>query len=145
MRLVTLGLLSDFHGPIDPNAWILCVERAFRFRVVGRSMEVQHLTIVRQCLKTMGKALWNEQCYVIVLRKQLAVPVQKGGGVLAHIHDNVKHFAAKAGDELCFSVRRPLKVHAAGRTALSSKRAINLGYYLFAKDWHKLLRAEHSL
>ena len=145
MRLVTLGLLSDYHGPLDGQARILRVERAFRIRVVGRGMEVQHLTIDRQCLKPMGEAFGNEQCGVIVLCEQLAIPVQKSRGVLAHIHGNVKHFAAKTGDEFGFSVRRILKVHAADRTAFSSERAIDLGDRFSAKDWRKLLRAEHAL
>ena len=121
------------------------VERAFRIRVVGRGMEIQHLTIARQCLKPMGKSFRNEQCGVIVLCEQFAMPVQKSGGVLAHINGYVKHFAAKTGDELHFSVRRILKVHAADRAALSSERAIDLGDGFSAKDVRKLLRAEHAL
>jgi hypothetical protein len=71
--------------------------------------------------------------------------MQKCGGVLAHIHDNVKHFAAKTSDKLCFSVRRILKVHAADRAALSSERAIDLSDRFFAKDLREGLRAEHAL
>ena len=145
MRLVTLGLLSDYHGPLDGQARILRVERAFRIRVIVRGMEVQHLAIVRKCLKSMGEAFGNEQCGVIGLCEQLAVPVKKSGGVFAHIHGNVKHFAAKTVDEFCFSIRRILKVHAANRAALSSERAIDLGDCFFAKDLRKLLRAEHAL
>jgi len=145
MRLVTLGLFSDCHGPLDGQARILRIERTFRICVVGRSMEVQHLAIVRKCLKPMGEAFGNEQRGLIVLREQLAMPVQKCGGVLAHINGNIKHFAAKTGDEFGFSMRRFLKVHAAHRTAVSSKRAIDLSDGFPAKDLCKLLRAEHAL
>ena len=144
MRLVALGLLSDCQGPLDGQARVLRIERAFRIRVVGRGMEVQHLAIVRKCLKTMGEAFGNEQRGLIVLSEQLAMPVQKCWGVLAHINGNIKHFAEKTGDEFCFSVRRILKVHTADRAALSSERAIDLGDRFSAKDLRKLLRAEHA-
>jgi hypothetical protein len=73
------------------------------------------------------------------------MPVQESRGVLAHIYGYVKYFAAKAGDELDFSVRRILKVHAADRAALSSERAIDLSDRFFAKDLREGLRAEHAL
>ena len=108
-------------------------------------MEVQHLAIARQCLKPMGEALGNEQGGVIFLGEQFAMPVQESRGVLAHIYGYVKYFAAKAGDELDFSVRRILKVHASDRAAFPSQRAIDLVDRFPTKDVRKLLCAEHAL
>ena len=83
----------------------------------------------------MCKAFGDQQCRVIVLCEQLAVPPQKSGGVFSDIHSDIKHLAAKATDELHFSVWRILKVHSTDGPALFCERAIDLCDRLAVKEW----------
>lgn len=107
-------------------------------------MEVEHLAVARQCLKPMGKAFGNQQRHVIVLCEHLAVPPQKSGGVFSDVHSDIKHLAAKASDELHFSVWSILEVHSAHGSTLFCERAIDLCDRLAVQELFKFLSTEHA-
>ena len=63
--------------PLDGQPGILDIQAALGSGMVGGGMEIQHLAVVAQRLKSMCKALREHQGLVVVGAEQLGMPVQE--------------------------------------------------------------------
>ena len=74
MREVTLGHVSNRKGPPDRDSGIFRVDSCLRRRLIGRSMEVEHLAILCEGLEPVSKSARDGEGAVIVAAQPFAVP-----------------------------------------------------------------------
>lgn len=144
MRTVALRHFGYLQRPLNAQPRIGHIESAFCLLHVGRRVEIDELTIGRQCLKTVGKPFRDEQTATILGAQDLGMPLQECRRIASQVHSNIEYLSAQATHQLDLCMRWMLIMHAAHGTRFGRVGVVDLLDRLCEAKRRELLRAIES-
>jgi len=97
--------------PGDIENRVQRTEAGFGIGVVGGTVQINKLGVVRQRLKTMGKSGRDQKARAVSVLQDPPIPLEERWRPSSNIHYDVKYATLHARDDLRISMRCHLVVH----------------------------------